>query len=619
MLNKNFQAHHYLAFPQQKKQLQALHVPTNPGCYLFFDQQYRLLYVGKAKNLFKRVSSYLTHSQNQRVLSLVEHIRYFRFVICEHEKEALILEFNLIKKHHPKYNILLQDDKRYPYIVITKERHPRYLYTRKKMFQKAWFYYGPLPSGSKARELLFLLQELFPLRRCQAIKIEKPCFYYHLDLCLGACWKSVPVARYQAQIQQVKQFFAFQNNLVETKLRKKMDILADNLQFEQANKIKNLLMRLDWIRADQKAVLHRGVDLDFVSFCQQGTHTIFSILFFRQGHWVHQDFSVFNTQNTSLIFSARMFMQNIYHHNPLPSSIVVDDRLEITQLNLLLANKVRYAQTQLETAMLLKAQKTITGKWKTGALHSQVNHDDQKQQLALLGKLIGTNNPLSTICIFDISSWATQIVVGACAVFINGTWSREYSRRYRIEHRLLQPNDYYHTQLLVQKHLLAVVKQQQSLPDLIIVDGGIGHINAVRVTLTQMGLSLLVIGLSKDEQHHTQYLVTTQQKYLLIKYPLIKNWLAQMQTIVHQIALKYLHQVRYKKITTSNVLVVRGVSQRILSLLYQHFDDFSGMYAAGYEALNAIIKNKTTAASLWRWLKNNINFQSHQIKISNHK
>lgn len=113
---------------------------------------------------------------------------------------------------------------------------------------------------------------------------------------------------------------------------------------------------------------------------------------------------MFNTQDTSLVFSARMFMQNIYHHNPLPNNIVVDDRLEITQLNLLLANKVRYAQTRLETEMLLKAQKTITGKWKTGALHSQVNHDDQQQKLALLGKLIGTNNPLSTICIFDISS-----------------------------------------------------------------------------------------------------------------------------------------------------------------------------------------------------------------------
>lgn len=224
-----------------KEQVEIL--PTKPGCYLFYNNYHQVLYVGKAKKLRSRVSSYFNKVYNYKITRLVQEIVRLETIITKTEKEALILEHNLIKQYKPKYNILLNDDKHYPYIVITKEKDPQYLYVR-NVHQKYARYYGPFPEGSHAREIIKVLERLYPLRSCKG-NLGKPCLYYHINQCSGACFKSVPSKYYTKMIKKVHNFF--KGNFTETKklLEKRMFQAADNLQFEEAHKLKVLIRNLD--------------------------------------------------------------------------------------------------------------------------------------------------------------------------------------------------------------------------------------------------------------------------------------------------------------------------------------------------------------------------------------
>lgn len=224
-----------------KEQVEIL--SSKPGCYLFFNTYNQVLYVGKAKNLRNRVSSYFNNVYNYKTTRLVQEITRLETIITKTEKESLILEHNLIKQYKPKYNILLNDDKHYPYIVITKEQDPQYLYVR-NLHKKYARYYGPFPDGSHAREIIKVLERLYPLRRCKG-NLGKPCLYYHINQCSGACFKTLPKEYYTAMIKKVHAFFKGNFNETKELLEKRMLQAASNLQFEEAQKLKLLIRNLD--------------------------------------------------------------------------------------------------------------------------------------------------------------------------------------------------------------------------------------------------------------------------------------------------------------------------------------------------------------------------------------
>lgn len=568
-----------------------------PGCYLFANAREQILYVGKAKNLQKRVSSYFHKSQNQRTAALLAEVTTISTFVCASEKEALILEYNLIKNHHPKFNVLLKDDKRFPYIAISNERHPRYLYTRRPV-NNALFYYGPLPDGSKARQLLQILQEIIPLRRCRSFT-GKPCFYFQLHRCLGACFQPVAFKQYEGQIQKVKAFFAAQDTTITRELTRRMTTAAQKLQFEQASKIKHLIQRLDWIRSDQQARLATTLDADFITCRQAQQRVVVLVLFYRQGCLIHKDFTIFDGRNTNANFLTRMFLLQLYHTNPLPSAIIIDHQLSLRDLQLIWPARVHYARTRAETKILHLAQQNAVNTLNTPHHLPQVG--SYQPQLQQLQTLTGSTQDLYLIEMFDVSSWADKLVVGSCAVFKNGLLHRRDCRCYRTT--VVGNDDYQAMGEIITKHYAHQQQHQRPQPDLLVVDGGWAHVRVAQKALRQLHLTLPVIGLSKDDRHHTETLVTsTGQHIQLQRHPALWRWLAGLQQLTHELGVSYFHKLKIKGLKTNLLVQLKGISSQKAQQLYAQFHDLPTMAQSNFYQLNHIIKNQTVTHRLMAFL-----------------
>ncbi|WHQ36413.1 excinuclease ABC subunit UvrC [Spiroplasma sp. SV19] len=583
-----------------KEQVEIL--PAKPGCYLFFNTYNQVLYVGKAKNLRSRVSSYFNKVYNYKTTRLVQEITRLETIITKTEKEALILEHNLIKQYKPKYNILLNDDKHYPYIVITKEQDPQYLYVR-NVHNKYARCYGPFPEGSHAREIIKVLERLYPLRRCKG-NLGKPCLYYHINQCSGACFKTVPKEYYTAMIKKVHAFFKGNFNETKELLEKRMLQAADNLQFEEAQKLKLLLRNLDWTLSSQTVeMLNQDDDLDVISLYQTDHNLLLTTLFYRAGKLSYKDYEYYQvTMEDNYQELYRLYLQNIYQKNILPTKIIVNETIALPELNLLFDNRVFHPQTKAEkTIMRLATDNSYESYLQLqSTAQRQLNSVEVLQELQ---KVLHLNELPYLIEMIDIANINDEFVTGGVIVYKNGRPSRNDYRKYNLN--IAEQDDAHRIAAVVARRYQKIIETEQPLPNLIIMDGGIQQVNACCNELAKLNLTIPVIGLVKNNQHKTDHLLNlAKEKLYLDKSSRLFLFLTRMQDDVHHFAISSFRRRQTKALTTSILEAVPGLGPQRIKTLNLHFDSIGAMQKATSDELYQVLHNWKLVQTLRNFLEN---------------
>ncbi|WP_338955349.1 excinuclease ABC subunit UvrC [Spiroplasma endosymbiont of Polydrusus cervinus] len=582
-----------------KEQVKIL--PTKPGCYLFYNSYHQVLYVGKAKNLRSRVSSYFNKVYNYKTTRLVQETVRLETIITKTEKEALILEHNLIKQYKPKYNILLNDDKHYPYIVIMKEKDPQYLYVR-NVHQKYARSYGPFPEGSHAREIIKVLERLYPLRRCKG-NLGKPCLYYHINQCSGACFKVVPLEYYTKMIKKVHTFF--NGNFTETKilLEKRMLQAADNLQFEEAQKLKVLIRNLNWTLSSQTVeMLNQRDDLDVISLYQTEKHLVLTTLFYRAGKLNYKDYEYYHLdlpEDCQELY--RLYLQNIYQKNILPTKIIVNETIALPELNLLFDNRVSHPKKPVEKAIM---QLATTNSYESYLQYQttaqrELNNAEVLKELQIL---LGLKELPYLIEMIDIANINDEFVTGGVIVYKNGCPSRNDYRKYNLN--ISYQDDTHRIAAVVARRYRKIIEEEQPLPNLIIMDGGIQQVNACLKELAALNLTVPVIGLVKNNQHKTDHLLNLKkEKVSLDKSSRLFLFLTRIQDDVHHYAIISFRRRQTKALTTSILETVPGLGKRRITLLNRHFESIGAMQKASSDELYQILHNKKLVENLRKFLE----------------
>ncbi|WP_031543274.1 excinuclease ABC subunit UvrC [Mesoplasma photuris] len=576
-------------------------LPDKPGCYIYYNKDKKVIYVGKAKNLNKRVGSYFNRVHNIKTTRLVREIFDLDYFVVKNEMEALILEENLIKKYRPRFNILLNDDKAYPYITITNEKDPQYKYVR-KYNKKSLRSYGPFPLGSNAREIMTILERIYPLRRCKG-NLGKPCIYFHIDQCSGACFKEVDQSFYKNNISQVDKFFKGNVKEVEQTLINKMQIASNNLQFEEAQRIKETIKSLKIITFDQNVELNSQKDTDVFNYHISNENIALVGLFFRGGKLIFKDEHIqeyFEQDEEAMLFN---YIDAIYTKNNIPHKIIVpkfsNDILINDQLKTVITKPINKEEIGL-IELAYKNAEELNRKSLIKSLSAQTN---KSVVLKELQTLIDLNVYPNHIEMFDISNIGNEFVTGSCVVYKNGVPSRNDFRKYNIE--IEDASDYHRVKNMIYRRFQKALVERREMPDLIIMDGGIIQINAAKEQLNLLGLEELnVIGLVKDDHHKTDHLIDLDGKVVNIKSNRnLYNFLSGIQIRVDEYAKSGFRKKQNKKFLETGLEKVTGLGDKKIQNLYKKFDSLENIKNASFEELNSVIKNTNTTNNLIEYLK----------------
>lgn len=576
---------------------QIKNLPHIPGCYLYKNIADELIYVGKAKDLKKRVTSYLNKASNLKTMQLVNEIANLEYIACTNEKEALILEQNLIKKHHPKYNILLADDRRYPYIQVTNEKDPQYRYVR-RAYKGQGRYYGPFPDGSGAREILKLLERIFPLRKC-AGNLGKPCLYYHLGQCSGACFKEVPASYYQDMISKIDQFFKGNVNDIKKQLINSMNISSSNLQFEAANRIKLLLEKIDLFLSQQLVEFQDLINRDFINYVKEENLVSVVTLFYRNGKLQAKDELINNNNFFDIQDFIRNYCMQLYSKNTLPKEIYLPKEIDFKDLKLLFPS-VKFIHP-------IKGPKEhIINIAKTNAVYAWKNYQEKAKLpeikvMKVLGQWLGLPK-LNHLEVFDVSNLGQTSAVGGMIVYKNDKPSFNDYRKFLLDRTL--KDDYHRFGEMIYRRYYSLLINKLPLPDLIVADGGRIQVKAVNEQLAKLNLTIPVIGLVKNRKHQTDRVINDQFQVINIpKNDIAFLFLTNLQDQVHTYAIKY-HKVKRSQSMISGILaVIPGIGPKLQQQILSRFPTFESLQNASEAELKAIVKSKIILTKLLKEIK----------------
>ncbi|KLL03119.1 MAG: excinuclease ABC subunit C [Mycoplasmataceae bacterium RV_VA103A] len=531
-------------------------IPPQSGCYLFRDKTETIIYVGKAQNLKKRISSYFLNSQNNY---FYQQIHSFNTIITNNVKEALILEQNLIKKYQPRFNVLLKDSHYYPYLEITADENPRYRVvrkvTKKNDSNSPSEYFGPFPDGSKAREILQLLERLFPLAKCKG-NLGKPCFYYTINQCSGHCWQVVDKSYYENIKKEVKKFFHGQTQEIKKKIKDSLRKNIANLAFEIAHKEKKVLDNIDFFTSQQNIEFLREENNDFLGVYEQENVIAFCLLIYRYGKLVATDEAAFAAWNDTAEITET-YLYQFYQNNLSPAVLYTAKKmLEIKLLGEELGFVCKSPQRGRKKEVINLAQQNAQQVWQKNYWNEfqQVN---KRQVLTEIGNFLSIQ-PLNYIECLDISNLYKQDIVAGFLAFINGEKNLAQSKLYKLENEanknseLAEPPAETTSDLTRIKKACRIHFQKYSSgkkPDLIIVDGGKEQVKAVQQILKELAFKIPVIGLAKDEKHQTAKIITNDLQELNFgQNERVKNFLTNCQAEVHRYALNFHRQLHRRSI-----------------------------------------------------------------------
>ncbi|MCE4051234.1 MULTISPECIES: excinuclease ABC subunit UvrC [Bacillaceae] len=555
-------------------------LPDQPGCYLMKDRQGTIIYVGKAKVLKNRVRSYFTGSHDGKTLRLVNEIEDFEYIITSSNIEALILEINLIKKHDPKYNIMLKDDKSYPFIKLTAERHPRLITTRNVKKDKGK-YFGPYPNVQAANETKKLLDRLYPLRKCTTLP-DRVCLYYHLGQCLAPCVNEVPQEEYRKMVDEITKFLNGGYKEIKKELTAKMSAAAEELDFERAKEYRDQIANIEATMEKQKMMMTDLVDRDVFGYSVDKGWMCVQVFFIRQGKLIERDvsmFPIYQEPEEEMLTYFGQFYSKANHFKP--KEILIPDSIQGEMVEELLGVKVIKPQRGQKKDLVLLANKNAKN-----ALHEKfalIDRDEERTIKAVenLGSQMGIYTP-HRIEAFDNSNIQGTNPVSAMIVFVDGKPAKKEYRKYKIK-SVQGPDDYESMREVVRRRYQRVLKDGLPMPDLILVDGGKGHIEAVKeILLDELALDIPVAGLAKDDKHRTSQLLYGNPLEII---PLARNsqefyLLQRIQDEVHRFAITFHRQVRSKNAFQSMLDDIAGIGEKRRKLLLKTFGSVKKMKEA---------------------------------------
>jgi excinuclease ABC subunit C len=579
-------------------------LPAQPGCYLMKDRQGTIIYVGKAKILKNRVRSYFTGSHDGKTLRLVNEIEDFEYIVTSSDMEALVLEINLIKKHDPKYNVMLKDDKSYPFIKLTAERHPKLIITR-KVKKDSGKYFGPYPNVQAANETKKLLDRIYPLRKCSTLP-DRVCLYYHMGQCLAPCIKDVSKDEYKKITDEITRFLNGGFKEIKADLSAKMGAAAEELDFERAKEFRDKIVHIEATMEKQKMTTTDFTDRDVFGYAVDKGWMCVQVFFIRQGKLIEREVSMFPLHNEPeeeiLTFLGQFYLKNEHFK---PKEVLVPEGVNTAMAEALLEVKVLQPQRGQKKELVRLASKNagiaLTEKF------SLIERDEERTIKAVenLGKQMGIYTP-HRIESFDNSNIQGTDPVSAMIVFIDGKPEKREYRKYKIK-SVKGPDDYESMREVVRRRYTRVLKEGLPLPDLIIIDGGKGHIESARDVLeNELGLDIPIAGLAKDDKHRTSQLLygnplqvislprNSQEFYLL----------QRIQDEVHRFAITFHRQLRGKGVFQSLLDEIAGIGEKRKKALLKHFGSVKKMREATIEELTAAGLPANVAVELHNKLQN---------------
>ncbi|TPE37752.1 excinuclease ABC subunit UvrC [Streptococcus xiaochunlingii] len=546
-------------------------LPTSPGCYIHKDKNGTIIYVGKAKNLRNRVRSYFRGSHDTKTEALVSEIVDFEFIVTESNIEALLLEINLIKENKPKYNIMLKDDKSYPFIKITNERYPRLIITR-QVKKDGGLYFGPYPDVGAANEIKRLLDRIFPFRKCTNPP-SKVCFYYHLGQCMAHTVCHKDEAYFKGMAQEVSDFLKGQDDKIIDELKLKMTTVAQNMEFERAAEYRDLIQAIGTLRTKQRVMAKDLQNRDVFGYYVDKGWMCVQVFFVRQGKLIERDVNLFpyyNDPDEDFLTYVGQFYQEKSHL--IPNEILIPQDIDEEAVKALVDTKVlkpqRGEKKQLVNLAIKNARVSLEQKF------NLLEKSMEKTQGAIenLGKLLQIPTPVR-IESFDNSNIMGTSPVSAMVVFVNGKPSKKDYRKYKIK-TVVGPDDYASMREVIRRRYSRVMRDSLTPPDLIVIDGGQGQVNiAKQVIQDELGLDIPIAGLQKNDKHQTHELLfgdplqvielsRTSQEFFLLQ---------RIQDEVHRFAITFHRQLRSKNSFSSQLDGIEGLGPKRKQLLMKHF------------------------------------------------
>lgn len=561
-------------------------VPNKPGSYQMYDKNDVVIYVGKAKNLKKRLSSYFRGKHYGKTAKMISNIAYFKYIVTNTELESFILEINLIKKYDPKYNILLKDDKSYPYIEYSRKPYPslkvvRYLKVKK---HKDKLLFGPYVNAYAARRIVNLINRLYPLKKCEGMPKEV-CLYYHIHECLGYCTKNVSLDRVEAMEQEILSFLRGNEDVIKNKLKEKIEYYSENLNYELALELKKELDYMSIVLEKQKVELNPGENLDVINYAFINGFIAIEFLFVRNGKLVG-NYTEIEPVTDEYLDEIEYYIALFYQKREIPREIIIADELNEDNLSKVIeTNFVKVSKGQKRKLLLMaKENATIN-------LNNNFKRIEQKQEKSSgandeLAELLGIG--IKRIDVFDNSNLFGSFAVSGMVVYEDGLPSKSKYRKYKV---MVDKNDDYNTmkEVIYRRYYRSLI--DKDLPDLILVDGGINQIRAAKDVLNSLNLGIKVCGLVKNDKHRTNDLLDgdTLEIYDIDRTSNLFHYLTRMQDEVHRYTINYHRQIRSKGSISSILDNIPGIGNKRSKDLIKRFGSVKRMKEASLGELCEII------------------------------
>ncbi|MFK8242907.1 MULTISPECIES: excinuclease ABC subunit UvrC [unclassified Facklamia] len=563
-------------------------LPDLPGCYLMKNADNQIIYVGKAKNLKNRVRSYFRGAHDTKTTKLVSEIHHFETIITNSNKEALILEINLIQQYKPIYNIRLKEGTMYPYLKITNERHPQLIISN-IVGKDGAHYFGPFPNVGAATQTQQLLHRVYPLRRCNKNE-KRACFYYHLGQCIGPCDHEVSREEYQQQIQRIKQFFNGNVSDIKQALKQKMNDAAEKLEFEQAADYRNQLQYIETTIEKQTVMSQDYDNTDVFGYTYDKGWLSIQVFMLRQGSILKREAAIYPTLNEPedevTTFIARFYLEQTQMK---PKAILVPSDIDKETLQELLSVEIHTPVRGKKRSMLELCEK-----------NSKIALDEkfrlvEMQTLKTTGAVEALAKALHipqayTIEAFDHSNILGTNAVTGMVVYKDGKPDRKNYRKYKIK-TVEGSNEFASTQEVIRRRYTRLLRENSPLPDLILMDGGKIQIRAARdVIENELGLAIPVAGMVKNDKHKTAALMDGYSEELVDIDPRSQlfHFLQRVQEEVHRYAISYHRQVRSKNQLGSQLDVIAGVGPATRQKLLKHFKSLDRIRDAAIEDIKQL-------------------------------
>ncbi|MCO6541354.1 MAG: excinuclease ABC subunit UvrC [Lactobacillus sp.] len=577
-------------------------LPDRPGCYLMKDINSKIIYVGKAKNLKNRVRSYFKSSHEGKTAKLVSEIRDFETIVTSTDKEAFLLEITLIQKHQPYFNIKLKKGTGYPYIKITKERNPQMIITG-QVKNDGGYYFGPYPNVYAAEETLHFLQKVYPLRRCTG-HLGRPCLYYHMGQCLGACFKEVPIEKYQQQITKIKSFLNGNVSTIKKTLQQKMETAAKNLKFERAAELRDQIRYIEQTVEKQKIISNDHTPRDLFNYYVDKGWISIQVFFIRQARLMKREKRIFPCINTPEEELATFILQ-FYNrkNNVLPREILVPSTIDSATLEQILQVPFRTPQRGQKRDLLEmahdNAKLVLLEKFRLMELDNRQTVEAQEQIFTALGLPYG-----HVIESFDHSHIQGMDAVSAMVSFVDGKPQKANYRKYKIKNELEEhsgADESANTREVIYRRYSRLLKEKKPLPDLILMDGGIIELRVVLDVLhNELGIHIPVAGMVKDNHHNTAHLITGEKGVAVPLDPKSEGFylLQRIQDEVHRFVISYHRKTHSKNALSSQLESIKGVGPKTRIKLLKNYGSVKKIKEAPLEDIMKLGISQTVAQTI---------------------